>query len=177
MSNRKKNLYDPGCIHNEDGFVYQEATIALQYGLTLRDAFRAKGIDVFMTRDDEHDHCPVGLRAQRAEAANCEVFLSLHLNDVEDDSANGFEILYRDDSFRTNADKLADDLATAVDIRRRASKQRLDLAVLKFEGPAFTVELGFIANDGNRATLLDTQKRSLICERICESIIGQFVAV
>ena len=58
MSNRQQNVYDPGATHIENGYRHEEATIALKYGLTLKDLFRAKGHEVFMTRDDPDDHAP-----------------------------------------------------------------------------------------------------------------------
>lgn len=172
MSNRSSNVYDPGATHAEGAARHEEASIALKYGLTLKDAFRAKGVPVFMTRDDATDPTPVGARAGRAEAAGCEAFISLHLNDFDDDTANGTETLYRDDGDRTLAAKIQAELIAITGLRDRGLKLRTDLAVLRFDGPAILIELGFIANDTDRAMLLDTSVRERLCNSIASTTIG-----
>lgn len=174
MSNRQNGIYDPGATHVENGFRHEEATIALKYGLMLKEIFKAKGHEVFMTRDDAEDHAPVSMRAKNAKNAGCGVLISIHLNDFDDDSANGQEVLYRDSDDEQFAQELQDALRAITGFKDRGVKKREDLAVLKFEGPSALVELGFIANDGNRETLLNPQKRSAICEAITAVTIARF---
>jgi N-acetylmuramoyl-L-alanine amidase len=166
MSNRQIGIFDSGATHTENSFLFREADLALGYALALKDTFRARGVDVFMTRDDATDHAPVGKRAAMAKNAGCDVFISLHLNDFDDDSANGLEVLFRDAQDKALAQKLQDALVKVTKIRDRRIKQRTDLAVLKFQGVAVLVELGFIANDGDRATLLDAQIREAVVREI-----------
>ncbi len=168
MSNRQNGVFDPGATHVENGFLFREADIALRYALTLKDVFRARGIEVFMTRDDGTDHAPVGRRATMAKAAGCDVFISVHLNDFEDDKAHGLEVLYRDTEDKAFAQKLQDALLQVTGLRDRSIKARPDLAVLKFEGLAALVELGFIGNDGDRTKLLDAQVRDAITRKIAD---------
>jgi N-acetylmuramoyl-L-alanine amidase len=172
MSNRSSNVYDPGATHTEGTARHEEASIALKYGLTLKDAFRAKGVPVFMTRDDATDPTPVGARAGRAEAADCKAFISLHLNDFDDDSANGTETLYRDDGDKALAARIQTEMIAITGLRDRGLKQRMDLAVLKFDGTAILIELGFIANDADRAMLLDTSIRDQLCSSIAATTIA-----
>lgn len=174
MSNRRMGVFDSGATHDEGGVKFQEARIVLQYGLALKEVFRARGHDVFMTRDDAEDHAPVGQRAPNAKHAGCQVFISLHLNDFDDDTANGLEVLFRGNDDKALAQKLQDALVAVTDFRDRKIKQRTDLAVLKFEGVAVLLELGFIANDGNRTVLLNPQKRQAICETIANVVVAHF---
>lgn len=174
MSNRQSGVFDPGATHVENGFRHEEATIVLKYGLMLKDVFRAKGHEVFMTRDDAEDHAPVGMRAKNAKNAGCEVFISIHLNDFDDDAANGQEVLYRDSDDKPFAQELQKALLAITGFKDRGIKKREDLAVLKFQGPSALIELGFIANDGNRETLLNPQKRGAICEAIAAVTGTQF---
>ena len=174
MSNRQFGVFDPGATHIENQIKHEEASIALKYGLTLRDVFRARQHEVFMTRDDNEDHAPVGQRAANAKAAGAQVFISLHLNDVDDDSANGIEVLFRGDDDKPLAQKLQTALVGVTGFKNRQIKQRNDLAVLKFQGVAVLIELGFIANDQNRETLLNPQKRQTICETIANVVINDF---
>ena len=170
MSNRKPGIFDPGAVHVENGFQHQEAVIALKYGLTLKDVFRARQVDVFMTRDDQQDHAPVVIRAKNAKNAGCDVYVSLHLNDNEDDRANGLEVLFRDNEDMTLAQKMQTALVKATKLRDRKIKQRTDLAVLKFQGTAVLIELGFIANDKDRETLLNPQMREQVCKAIADVV-------
>jgi N-acetylmuramoyl-L-alanine amidase len=172
MSNRSKNVYDPGAIHMENGFEFQEAAIALRYGLALKDVFRARGVEVFMTRDDKTDHTPVGARAGMAQAAQCQVFVSLHLNDFDDDSANGLQVLYRDADDKALAQKLQDALVSTTQMKDRKITQRTDLAVLKFAGTAVLIELGFIANTADREKLINAQMRDAITQTIANVVIA-----
>lgn len=176
MSNRQSGVYDPGATHIENGTKHEEATIALKYGLALKDVFRARQHEVFMTRDDAEDHAPVGQRASNAKAAGAEVFISLHLNDFDDDTANGLEVLFRGDDDKALAQKLQNELVNVTQFRDRGIKQRTDLAVLRFQGVAVLIELGFIANDQNRETLLNPQKRAVICEKITDVVLSHFAA-
>lgn len=168
MSNRKKGVYDPGATHEEGGVRYEEADITLKYGLSLKDVFRQRLHQVFMTRDDNTDNAPVGERAGNAEEAGCEVFISLHVNDVEDDKAQGLEVLYLES--KELAQKLQDALVKVTGFKDRGIKYRDNLAVLKFNGPVVLIELGFIANDHDREFLLKPQKRQMICETIADIV-------
>lgn len=174
MSNRQSGIYDPGATHVENDITYEEAGIAMHYGLKLKAVFLEEGCDVFMTRDDAEAHAPVGMRAARAKNAGCNVFISLHLNDFEADEANGLEVLYRDLDDEAFAHDLQDALLPITGFRDRGIKKREDLAVLKFQGPSALIELGFIANDGNRETLLDAQKRDEICKAIAAATVARF---
>jgi N-acetylmuramoyl-L-alanine amidase len=176
MSNRRRGVYDSGATHIEDGTKYEEAAIALKYGLTLKDVLRAQGHAVFMTRDDPEDHAPVGERARNAKNAGAQVFISLHLNDVDDDTANGLEVLYRGNDDKGLAQKLQDALLAVTNFKDRKIKKRDDLAVLKFDGVAVLIELGFIAHDSNRAVLLNPQKRQEMCEVIANVVLKHFEA-
>lgn len=177
MSNRQTGVYDPGATHVENGFAFQEAAIALRYALTLKDVLRSQRVEVFMTRDDGTDHTPVGSRASMAKAAGCTALISLHLNDFDDDSANGLEVLYRNSGDKALAQKLQDALIKATKMRDRKAKQRTDLAVLKFNGIAVLVELGFIANDQDRAKLLNAQMRDTITRTIARVMVDHLAQV
>lgn len=173
MSNRQTGIYDPGATHVENGFRFEEATLALRYALSLKDVCRARNISCFMTRDDETDHAPVGQRATMARKAGCDVLVSLHLNDFDDDSANGLEVLYGSSGSKSLAQAVQSALVQTTGLRDRKIKLRTDLAVLKFPGAAILVELGFIANDADRQTLLSAQMREAICNDIADAIQAQ----
>jgi N-acetylmuramoyl-L-alanine amidase len=171
MSNRQMGIFDPGAVHVENGFQFQEASIALRYALSLKDALREREVQVFMTRDDDSDHAPVGGRAKMAKDAGCDLLISLHLNDFDDDSANGLEVLYGKNASRDLAEQTRDRLCGVTGIRKRPTQLRENLAVLKFDGAAILIELGFIANDGDRAKLLNSQIRDAVVHEISDIVL------
>lgn len=172
MSNRQNGLFDPGCTHTENGFHFREADIVLKYGLTLKDVLRARGVETFLTRDDDTDHAPVGTRASNAKNAGCKRFVSLHVNDFDDESANGFEVLYGAPTHKTLAEKMQTALLPIVNMKDRGIKLRNDLAVLRFSGPAVLIELGFIAFDKDREKMLNPQIREHVCRTIADVILA-----
>lgn len=173
MSNRQMGIYDPGATHVENGFRFEEATLALRYGLALKDALRTRHIDCFMTRDDNQDHTPVSRRTTMAKAAGCDVLVSLHFNDHDDDQANGLEVLYGNADYRKFADAMQAALQEVTKMKDRQAKQRKDLAVLRFQGPALLLELGFIANDSDRNKILSADVREAVCRRIADVLEEQ----
>lgn len=170
MSNVNKGRYDPGATHDENGVAYEEATIALQYGLTLRAELQSRGKSVFMTRDDATDHAPVGQRATNAKKVGCDMLVSLHLYAFSSDAANGIEVLYGNMAHKPLADRLLAALLPVTGLKSHSNDFRPDLAVLKFDGPAVLIELGFIGNDHDRETLLNPAMRTLICQTIADVI-------
>ncbi len=176
MSNRQRGVYDPGGEHVEAGFAFHEAEIALRYAIVLRDAVRARGGDVFLTREDARDHAPVAERAGNARLVGADAFLSLHVNTVEDERANGLEVLYRSDASRPLAQALQTALVAVSGLRNRGIKPRGDLAVLRFPGPAVVVELGFLGNDGDRGRIINPARRRAICDVIAETALAGLAA-
>jgi N-acetylmuramoyl-L-alanine amidase len=172
MSNRTFGIFDSGCTHTENGFLFREADIVLKYGLTLKDVLRARSADVFMTRDDDTDHAPVGKRAGNAENAKCDRYVSIHVNDADSDQANGFEVLFGSSKSKKLAQKMQDALLKVMKLKDRSIKERTDLAVLKFKGPAVLIELGFIAFDKDRETMLNPQVREDVCKAIADVILA-----
>jgi N-acetylmuramoyl-L-alanine amidase len=168
MSNKTAGVFDSGCTHTENGFLFREADIALKYGLTLKDVLRARAIDVFMTRDDNTDQAPVKKRATNAKNAECDRYVAIHVNDDEDDSANGFEVLFGKSKDEALAQKMQTALLKVNKLRDRKIKLRPDLAVLKFPGPALLIELGFIDFDKDRDTMLNPQIRESVCAAIAD---------
>jgi N-acetylmuramoyl-L-alanine amidase len=170
MSNRSAGIYDPGAVHTENGYQFQEAAIALRYCLALKDVLRAQGIDVFMTRDDDTDHTPVGQRPSMAKKAGCDALISIHLNDFDDDAANGLEVLYGNTASKPLAERLQTELLQITGMKDRKIKSRPELAVLKFQGIAVIIELGFIANDNDRNKLINAQVRDTVVRKIADCV-------
>lgn len=170
MSNANPGTYDPGAVSTMNGTEYREAVIALEYGLRLRDILAERQVDVYMTREDHASDAPVGSRAPGAKAAGCQMLVSLHLNAAESKQANGAEVLYRDAADKPLAERMQKALVEATGFRNRGVIERTNLAVLKFDGQAILLELGFISNDAELTKMLDPALREKVCQAMADVV-------
>lgn len=90
--------------------------------------------------------------------------------DADSEQANGFEVLYGSPKHQALAQTMQTTLLKVVKLKDRKIKLRTDLAVLKFKGPAVLIELGFIAFDSDRQTILNPQVRADVCAAIADVI-------
>lgn len=176
MGSRRSGRYDCGATCQADGRRYEEAEVALAYGLTLKHLLIRQGQKVFMTRDRATDEAPLSRRAPRAAQAGCQCLVSLHLNSAAA-AGSGVEVLYRDKAKdRPLAAALQKVLVAATGFRSRGVKQKR-LTILRFPlGPAVLIELGFINNAKERAFLLDRSHRIAICRAVAKTISGSEAA-
>lgn len=158
MGNRTRGVFDPGAQEGD----LREADVALSWGLELRAALEAVKVPTWMTREDNSSECPLETRASRAMLAGCTHFVAVHVNDADDPAANGLEVCYNDDADLARV-ALAAVGASMKDMRSRGAKQRTDLRVLKFDGRAVLVEVGFIGSAKDRAVFLDAGVRRSAC--------------
>lgn len=153
-SNRRPGLYDPGALV----LGVAEADVVLALGVTLRWVMRQRGHEVWMSRDDDSDPDPVGTRDDRAEAAGCDAFLSLHCNSADTPIASGTETYFRDGADKALASRVQAATVRALGtkdrgLKREADSQHTRLAVLDFDGPACLLELAFLSSAPDRARL------------------------
>lgn len=177
--NTKPGVYDSGA----KAAGVEEARVTLDYAMAMRDALLAAGFNVFMTREWRGPDAPVGQRAQRAKTAGCDAFVSWHLNSSGDPKSNGLEVLYRGSSPKSEA--LAGDmqkrLVAVTGFRNRGTgtdfeKSGKRLAVLKFDGPAVLIELGFVSNQFERIAVQKDEFRLQVA-RAAAQVVASFFGV
>lgn len=171
-SNRREGRYDPGA--EDDGF--SEADIVLSWGISGRWMCQQAGIQVFMTRDDDRDPAPVGSRDDRAEAADCDYFLSIHCN-AANGLASGTETFYRDAGDKPWAQLVQAAALSAMKgkdrgLKTEASSQHPRLAVMDFDGPCALLEIGFIDNIAEREKMLRRDTRVAFWAALIASLKG-----
>lgn len=163
--------YDPGAV----AAGHTEAAMALQLALTGKWVLNQRGIAVWMTRDDDSDPTPLATRDDRAEAAECSRFLSLHMN-AAGPGATGTETYYRDAQDMLWAAVVQNAALKAFGLRDRGLKHESQtrhgrLAVMGFDGPACLLEAGFITNSKDRAAVLDRDKRIWFWTLLAEALV------
>ena len=171
MGNRKAGRYDPGAVSNG----VTEAEIVMQWANEIRTILRTQKIPVIRTRVDNLDPAPIGQRSRIAKDYGGTIMLSLHCN-AANGTASGTETFYRGDSNKAFAMRLNQAVVSALGTRNRGAKteaqsQHARLAVMSFQ-PCFLIEIGFIDNAGDRAKMLDPEKRKAACMAIVNVLLA-----
>lgn len=169
MNNAKRGVLDTGAVYGS----FRENEIALTWGLELLQACRARGVDAIITRASQSVSTPLSSRVPRAVQARCTHFLSLHVNDADDMSANGVETLYRRKESLSFAKLVQDTVRPILGLKDRGIKQRSNLAVLA--SPAMRsalLEVGFIGNLQDRRIFAE----ALYIRKACEALARTFEA-
>lgn len=168
---------DPGAV-GKNGL--KEKDVALVVTLLVQYLL-APYVDVLLTRTKDTAVVPGGTtaaelsgRANFANRAGADIFVSIHLNGVLDPTANGLETLcYK---FGFEGEKLARNLQKSVQqatgLRDRDVKAG-NLAVLReTKMPAALVELGFISNPNEEKLLASSQFHDVSAQAIASGILG-----
>ena len=175
---------------------YGEEDLVLEIAKYCREELEKEGVTVVMTREDMS--CPAGLsssdhpqnegiclkkRVDIARDNNADIFVSLHLNASDAQSANGAEVYYANKNFRPELSEEGKDLAQAIQdelvdagltdrgikVQDSTDKENIypdgsrkdRLAVIRrckeYGIPGVLVEHGFITNDGDVNEYLTTE--------------------
>ncbi|WP_461246818.1 LysM peptidoglycan-binding domain-containing protein [Treponema sp. R6D11] len=146
-------VIDPG--HggpNDPGATYQgvrlEKNDNLRLGLAVRNLLQAQGVNVIMTRTTD---TAVSLqeRSNISNAANPDLFVSLHRNGSTNPNYNGLDIFVYNTAPQSTFQK-AQTVANAiasVGVQSNRGVSREDFAVLRnTDAPSMLIELGFMTN-------------------------------
>lgn len=103
--------------------------------------------------------------------SNSDLFISIHCNAAENESANGVEVLYYPTSGKGKkcAQQVQNKLVTGTKLKDRGIKTRTDLHVLKrTKAPAILVELAFLSNTEEEKLLIE--KPEMFADAILQGI-------
>lgn len=170
---------DPGAIGKVLGVT--DANVGLTVGQKLRDLLEAQGAKVIMTRDTD---VRVGLndRPAMANAAEADLFVSIHANSSTKTEPNGIQVYYYAPS--TNANLYAQsyirkELASKVSSGLQAATgtnsvvMTSNLAVLREnDRPCILVETGFLSNAAEEALLATDEYRQKLANGIYQGILN-----
>ena len=159
-----------------------EKEITLQIGLKLAQLLRSDGHHVVLTRDrDTHlsDDLNGDLRqrADMANAAGAEVFVSIHCNSAENPGASGIETYHFPDSTygRALANHIQRKLTQAFPDHRNRGVKAENFAVLRWTNmPACLVETEFLTHRESLLFLLEEQNQDRIAAAIHDGIYAYF---
>lgn len=143
---------DPGAVANG----VQEKDIVLSVGSRLEDKLEAAGAEVVMTRSNDN-FVELKERANIANRANADSFVSIHANAVYSSSVVGQETFYYPGSEEGEelAEAIQSELIKAVGSKDRGTKDANFSVLRNTAMPASLVELGFVTNE-QEAELMKT---------------------
>jgi N-acetylmuramoyl-L-alanine amidase len=163
QSNARPGVFDPGAVAGQQ----TEAEIVFAYAQALVAELGRRGLAVVQTRPLVGSPAPVGQRSAAAQRAGATAMLSLHMNAAASSLAKGTETLYSNSQAFASAMQRA--TLTSMGLRDRGVKQRTDLAVLRFPGPAALIELGFISNALDLGAVLDPLRRQAWVQAVADA--------
>ncbi len=164
--------YDPGAVAF-DGL--REKDVVLDISKKLDDKLRTFELDVVLTRETDV-YIPLLERANIANEAGVDLFVSVHTNAVTSRQAHGAEVLVY--SLTSQSVPVAEDILdnlTELGLRNRGVKERPRLTVLnRTRMPAVLVETAFISckSDPDRTLLRTEEGREKIAEAIVMGIVA-----
>lgn len=172
---RKTVVIDPGHGDHDPGGLgatgVQEKDIVLAVGLKVADLLRQEpNINLIMTRSDD-TFVTLDGRAQVANNAQADLFLSIHANIANTASAGGTETYYAD-AKRSQAlsDIIQKHVQAATGFKDRGSKQANFLVIRKTTMPAALVELGFLSNVAEESSMNQSDFQQKVAEAIVAGI-------
>ena len=140
--------------------------VALKTGALLTD------YDVIYTRITDV-YVSLSKRVRIANAAEADLFVSIHCNSAPNSSANGMEVYVHTsrgaDSTRA-AHAIYDRLLPVSGLKGRGVKANNYAVLRETKMPAVLVELAFISNDGDRAKLVSEEWLERAAKAIAEGI-------
>lgn len=144
---------DSGAVSSVDGTYEKDLT--LEVGLKVQKLLEDHGYQVIMTRTGDYY---VGLyeRADMANDANADFFLSIHFNSAASPTGNGLETFThhdKDDGDKELAKCIQEELLKVTGMRDRGVKTANFAVVRETDMEAALVELGFLSSEKDMAII------------------------
>ncbi len=169
---------DPGAV-SADGI--QEKKVNLSVAKRVAEYLRRAGVKVVLTRDKDmelvagnDDAAELRARAQVANNAKADFFLSIHCNAASTPDAEGFEVYHYPGSVKGAmlATKIADAYVIASGLKRRKVASANFQVLRDTAMPAALIELGFLTNKADCALLKEPAFQDKIALGIAFGILN-----
>ncbi len=166
--------YDPGAIgYNKSGeAVAYESLINLAIAKKVGEKLTARGIGVIYTRDTDNFISLSG-RADIENSSNCDLFVSIHCNSIDNAQISGTQVYYHPESATGTllAKNIYNNMLKETPLVPKNIQNGANLYVIRTtKSPAVLVETAFISNESDRSYLLSTSGQNSIAEAIVKGI-------
>ncbi len=158
-----------------------EYELTLEISLKLKEEFLARGYEVVMIRETNDVNLSNRERAEIANEAGADVFLRIHADGSENQSANGASALYpsadnpyvaylSEDS-KLLSEEVVNHLCEETGARNRGAVVRDDMSGINWcEVPVTIVEMGFMTNPEEDEKMQTDEYQALIVKGICDGV-------
>lgn len=171
-------ILDPGHGGNDPGMVLDtvyEKDVNLQITEKLQNLLTDWGCSVFMTREDD-SYISLEDRVDLTRKQKADLFLSIHLNAVDEDTVtSGIESYYNDSACpgsRQLAEAVQKETVGQTGAKDRGARDGSGLYVVRNSAvPACLIEAGFLTSDTERPLLLSEDYQTEIAEGIARGIL------
>jgi len=165
---------DTGAINQQVGI--NEKTITLAISQKLKKVLEDRGHRVRMTRSEDI-FVELTRRAEIANNAGTDIFVSIHGNSADNSSATGIETYHHPDSAngRVLATKVHEAMIAAFPSHTNRGVKSADFVVLReTQMPACLVETEFISNNQQAQFLANPNNQQKIATAIADGIAAYF---
>ncbi|NIK12986.1 N-acetylmuramoyl-L-alanine amidase CwlD [Alkalibacillus almallahensis] len=178
---------DGGADYGED----QEKTVTLQTALFLRDYLQEAGAQVVLTRDGDYDLAPEDMdgyskrksydirrRVKLIQDVEADVFVSIHLNSVVNESWRGAQTFYYpgEEENKRLANAIQERLRDSIETNRQTLAMDNVYILKHAETTSALVEMGFLSNSEERALLTSEDYQRRLASSIYEGIVEYVTA-
>jgi len=176
---QKLVVIDAGHGGNASGTTYgatQEKDLNLDMAKRLDALLAKKGIRTYMIRSED-SNVDNYERIYIANKLDASLYLSIHVNAMEDRSYGGTMTLYcpsGNSGFtgKSFADIIQKNLLSALKTKNRDVRSRPDLIVLRETAmPSALAEIAFLSNKTDRTNLLKSSFRQKAAQALCDSVL------
>ncbi|TYS13930.1 N-acetylmuramoyl-L-alanine amidase CwlD [Rossellomorea vietnamensis] len=181
---------DGGADSGEGSAKVLEKDIALNVTLMLRDYFQEQGALVILTREDDHDLAPEGMkgysrrktedlkkRLDLINSSDADLYLSIHLNAIPSSRWSGAQTFYNP-KFKENkevATSIQSELIRNLENTKREAKGIQNVYLVKhINKPGALVEIGFLSNPGEKANLMTEKYQQKVAASIYEGVLKYY---
>lgn len=168
---------DPGTHY--DG--YKEKDIVLSVGKKLAERLRSVGAKVILTRETD-TFLELDERVDMAEDVYAELFVSLHVNSVKNNTTvNGTETYFNTSNNMNGAEskllasEIQKQMVERADMYDRGIKDSGFYVIKNNHIPAVLIEMGFLPNKEDREKLISDQYQDIIAESIYQGIKNYYL--
>ncbi len=178
--------HDPGASGTDaSGIGHCEKDITLSLVKKVRDVLVSNGVNVMLTREDD-TYVELVERAEIANRANAAMFVSIHLNSVDNvPNASGTEVYFAAANNGTNygltSEKLAgavkSSLVGSIGTKDRGVKQGNHVVTRTSKMPAVLVEVAFMSNVSEMTNLASDDFQNAAAQGIAQGILNSLGSV
>lgn len=175
---------DPGAIGNINGVEINEKDLTLAITYKVKQILEENGYKTSMTRIG--DTLPsLSERPAQANAENCALYVSIHINSADATAAHGTEVYYSEENngfaYGVNSEYFAGNILngmlTYMGSYNRGVKMANWAVIRRSNMPAILLEVGFISNHDELSKMLDDDYLNRTARGIAEGIVNTISSV